>query len=257
MSASEFSPPVLPDQPSYGDQPINWHTRAYLIFFQGLFSKMPMGSWRWSQDEKLTEISITDQAPIPRERLEKRPAIVTMRGQLQFGNLSLDNMREVDWRTGKKTRTDLVAATMAIACIAKVDDEAEKIGWIAMRHLRTFKHLLQKYGRFHKIGDEISMSPVGPPTQGVIQGEADEEFVMCTVQSPFFFQWTESSESTDAVILREIDAYLSAALAPPDTTGVRQQTVLRPLTVRGMPIGQTQIPVQDPELIATLKVDKE
>src|SRR6185369_10035149 len=137
------------------------------------------------------EITITDQAPFPRDRLEQRPAIITMRGQAQYANLSLDNMRSRDWRTGDKERTDLVACTMSLVVVAKLDAEAQKIAWYLMRHLRTFKEMLQRNGRFHKIGDEISISPVSPPTGAVISGEGTQEFTMVTVLSPFFFQWTE------------------------------------------------------------------
>jgi hypothetical protein len=253
---TNFTAATLPDLPAYGDEPLDWHTRVYLIFVQGLFKQMQSGSWKWSDDEKLSEILITDQAPLPRERVEQRPAIVTMRGQAQFANMSLDNVRSVDWKTGKKERTDLVACTMSLVCIAKIDTEAQKIAWILMRHLRTFKSMLQKYGRMHKVGDEINISPVSPPIGSIIQGESTEEFVMCTVQSPFYFQWTESSTPTDGIMAREIDAQMFAALGPSDTTGVRQQTVLRRPTVRGMPTGQTQVPQHQSELITTIKVEE-
>lgn len=253
---TEFTPPVLPDPPAYGDEPLDWHTRVYLIFTQGLFKQMPSGSWKWSDDEKLSEITITDQAPFPRDRLEQRPAIITMRGQAQFANMSLDNVRNVDWKTGAKERTDLVACTMSMVCVAKLDTESQKIAWLLMRHLRTFKSMLQKYGRIHKVGDEISISPVSPPIGAVIQGEGDEEFVMCTVQSPFYFQWTERTTPVDGILAREIDAHLAAALAPPDTTGVRQRTSLRRPTVRGMPVGQTEVPKQPHVPVATIKVEE-
>lgn len=253
---TNFSPNVLPDPPAYGDDPLDWHTRVYLLFLQGLYKQMPTGSWKWSEDEKLSEISITDQAPIPRDRVEQRPAIVTMRGQAQFANMSLDNVRSVDWKTGEKERTDLVACTMSLIVISKLDVEAQKIAWTLMRHLRTFKSMLQKYGRMHKVGDEISISPVSPPINALITGEGTEEFTMCTVQSPFYFQWTEKTTPTDADMAREIDAHIFAAIAPPDTTGVRQRTVLRRPTVRGMPVGSTTVPVRQPVPITTIKVEE-
>lgn len=255
--ASEFTAPVLPDAPAYGDEPLDYHTRAYLVFLQGLFKQMQPGSWKWSDDEKLSEISITADAPFPRTRVEQRPAIVVMRGPAQYANMSLDNVRSVDWKTGRKERTDLVSCTMSLIVVAKLDVEAQKIGWIMMRHIRSFKEMLQRYGRMHKIGDEISISPPTPPVGSVISGEGDEEFVMVTVQSPFYFQWTERVEPTDAVIAREIDAHLSAALAPPDTTGVRQRTILRRPSVRGMPVGQTTVPIYAPQPLTVIKVEEE
>src|SRR5262245_45332006 len=95
-----------------GEETLYHFTRIYLLFVQGLFRQFPEGSYRWSDDEKLSEIVITDQVPIPRDRIEQRPSIVAMRGPAQFANLSLDQMRKVNARTGEKERTDLMACTM-------------------------------------------------------------------------------------------------------------------------------------------------
>lgn len=147
---------VAPD--SFGREPLYHLTRVFLQFLQGLFEQREAGDYRWSDDEKLSDIGITDQVPIPRERVEQKPQIVTMRGQAQFANLTLDQMRSVNMMTGEKERTDLVACTMTINCVAKNGVEAQYLAWECMESIRELKDLLQK-ARMHKVGDEISMGP--------------------------------------------------------------------------------------------------
>lgn len=229
-----------------GEDPLFHFTRVYLLFLQGLFKQFSEGSYRWSDDERLSEICITDQVPIPRERIEQRPAIVAMRGPAQFSNLTLDQMRTVDVRTGMKERTDLVACTMSLNIIAKMGPEAQRIAWIVARHIRTFKTLLQRSG-LHKVGDDLQVGPESPPGS-MVQGESDVEWVMITVHSPFFFQWTEKSTPADAVQVRSIEAHMQTAQLPPaaiTTQGaVELQSILKPPSIRG-------------RVIATLRTTRE
>jgi hypothetical protein len=201
----------LVEPQGFGEQPLVYTTRVFLTFLQGLFEQFPEGSYRWSEDERLSEIAITDQVPIPKNRVEQKPQIVTMRGPAQFANLSLDQMRTVNSRTGEKERTDLVSCTMTINVIAKNDVECDRIAWIVMRHIRTFKVMIQRHG-LHKIGDDLMISPPSPP--GAFVEEADPAFVLISVQSPFYFQWTERVRPLDAPLLRSMEARLQSALLP-------------------------------------------
>lgn len=235
---SEVNAPSLPDPIGLGEEPLYHFARLYALFFQGLFEQFPSGSHKWSDDDNLTEIVITDQSPIPRDRIEQRPAIITMRGQAQFASLTLDQMRSVDTRTGAKTRTDLVACTMSINCLAKMGPEAQRIAWIVMRYLKTFRVMLQRAG-FHEVGDKISIGPESPPG-AIISGEGDMEAVMVTVFSPFYFQWTEKSTPLYAPSAQHIEARLRAGAStyPIDTAGKESfRSVLRGPTIRGKPIG--------------------
>lgn len=218
-----------------GEEPLYYRTRVYLLFLQGLFEDFPEGSYKWSNDEELTEIAITDQAPIPRQVIERRPAIVTMRGPAQFANLTLDQMRKIDTRTGAKERTDIVACTMTVNCIAKLGVEAQRIGWIVMRHLRTFKGMIQKYGNITKVGDEVTIGPESPPG-AMVSGEVDPAWSMVTVHSPFFFQWTEV-DTPNSVRLRGIELRLQSAMLPLATTDTQAaaeyRAALSPPSIRG------------------------
>lgn len=222
-----------------GEEPLYFFTRVFLLFLQGLFEQMPTGSYKWSDDEKLSEIGITDQVPIPRERVEQKPQIVTMRGPAQFANLSLDQMRKLDVRTGEKERTDMISCTMTINCVAKNGVEAQRLAWIVARHIRTFKGILQRAG-MHKVGDDLQVTSETPP--GTFVAEGEPEWVMCSVFCPFFFQWTETSRPIDSMVLRSIEMKLQSALLPTAATttagSVEAQTALRTPSIRGRVINQ-------------------
>jgi hypothetical protein len=219
----------LPEPQGRGEDPLYHFTRIYLLFLQGLFKQFPEGSYRWSPDTNgNSEIMITDQIPIPRDEVERRPHIVTMRGPAQFANLSHDNMRTVDDRTGMKERTDLVSCTMSINCMAKLGVEAQRLAWIVMSNIRNFKTLLQRAG-FHKLGDELSIGPESTPGS-LVSPEVDSEMAMVTVQSPFFFQWTVRTTPLDAPSLRVIEQHMELEMLPAKPYQVR------PPTVRGMQI---------------------
>lgn len=225
-----------------GEEPLYYCTRVFLLFLQGLFEQFPEGSFRFSDDERVSEIEITDQVPIPRNRVEQKPQIVTMRGPAQFANLALDQMRNIDTRTGAKERTDLVSCTMSINVIAKNGVEAQRIAWIIMKHIRTFKTSIQRKG-LHKVGDEISMSPESPP--GAYVAESAPEFVLITVFVPFFFQWTEKSTPLDVPVLSHIETRLRSALLPAAATttagSVEAREALRTPSIRGRALNQPSV----------------
>ncbi len=224
---AEFQAPSLPDLVGHGEEPLYFATRTYVLFLQGLFKQFPEGSHKWSDDEQNTEIVITDQVPIPHDRLEQRPAIVVMRGPAQFANLSLDSMREVDMKTGAKVRTDLISCTMSINCISKFGPEAQRTAWIVMRHLKDFRVMLQRAG-FHQIGDQLSLSPESSPGQ-IMPGEGDLEGSMVTVFSPFFVQWTEKVTPLYAPLAQSIEAHIRAGIPqfPVGTQGEAAEIALK------------------------------
>ncbi len=222
-----------------GEEPLYYCTRVFLTFLQGLFEQFPEGSYRWSDDERLSEVAITDQVPIPKARVDQKPQIVTMRGPAQFANLTLDQMRNLNPRSGEKERTDLVSCTMTINVIARNGIECQRIAWIAARNIRTFKTLIQRHG-LHKIGDEIQVGPESPP--GSFVTESDPEFVMVSVFAPFHFQWTETVRPLDAPLLRSMEARLKTALLPAAATTtegrVEARAALRTPSIRGRVINQ-------------------
>lgn len=241
MSNEQVASGYVEDQ-GLGEEPLFYFTRVFLLFLQGLFEQMDPGSYRWLHDEKLSEIAITDQVPIPVSRVDQKPHLITMRGPARFANLTLDQMRTVNPRTGEKERTDLISCTMSICCLAKNGIEAQRLAFIVARHVRTFKTSIQRTG-MHKVGDEIEIGPESPP--GALVAEPDPSVVMCTVTLPFHFQWTERSRPLNAALLRSIELKLQSAMLPAAATStegsVEARTALRAPTIRGRAINQPSV----------------
>jgi hypothetical protein len=277
MPADRSSIPALPHTQGLGEDPLQYFTKVYLMFFQGLFAQFPPshGCFYWSDDEHTSEIMITDQAPIPADRIEQRPALITMRGPAQFANLSMDQLRELDMKTGEREHTDLVSCTMTINCIAKNGLEAQRLAWIVARHIRTFKRLLQRQ-KMHRVGEQVSVGPETPPGS-LVDPEPDTEMVNVVVHSPFFFQWTERVRPTNAEILQGIETHITANLPPVtaissgavrptegaleqhgDAVRIMGQGCVRSKipTIRGRPLNGTSVPIDgsEPEPTGSLSV---
>ena len=255
MPAERSAVPGNPEPQGLGEDPFVYYTKVYLMFLQGLFKQFPSGSYKWSDDTKSTEIVITDQAPMPLESVEYRPAIVTVRGPAQFGNISLDQLRSLDSRTGTRVHTDLIPCTMTLNCMSKTGLEAQRIAWVVMRHIRTFKRLLQRH-HIHKIGDLVSIGPETPP--GIlVTPEADNELVNVVVSSPFFFQWTEQVSPTDAHVLQEIEMYMQTQLSPQEATNTKaweSNVKAKVPTIRGIPLQGESVPLDGANPIGGLNV---
>jgi len=251
MTADRSSVPSVPSPQGFGEDPYLYFTKVYLTYLQGLFRQFPSGSFKWSDNEEDTEIMITDQSPIPRDRIEQRPALVTSRGPAQFAGMTLDQLRSVDRRTGTREHTDLVACTMTINCIAKTGLEAQRLGWIVQRHLgiANGKRLLQKAG-IHKISDNIGCSAETPPG-ALVAPEPTIEMVNVCVTSPFFFQWTEKVTPLDAATFEAAEVYMQANLHPlpleEELTKARESTIYnRAPTIRGVPITGQAVSLDNP-----------
>lgn len=248
MTADRSSVPTVPDPQGFGEDPYLYFTKVYLTYLQGLFRQRPSGDWRWSESQDDTEIMITDQSPIPRDRVEERPAIVTMRGPTQFAGMTLDQLRSVDRKTGTREHTDLVTCTMTLNCIAKNGIEAQRLGWIVQRHLgiANGKRILQRYGIF-KIFDNIGCSGETPPGS-LVAPEPTPEMVLVVVTSPFAFQWTERITPLDAPTFESAEVYMQTQLHPlpleQELTKNREVTSYRRQpTIRGVPIQGTAAPL--------------
>lgn len=188
--------------PSLGEEPMMWATYLLVRFLQGLFNHMPQGAYRWEPDAKTTEITVSDQATVKSEVVAKRPAILVMRGPCQFANLGLDQLLAMNLLTGERYHTDLISGTFTLQCVSKHGPEAQHVAWLAMRGIREYKRLMQKYWvineddgtqsatfGFHKIGDQLSVGGETAPGS-VVPGGGDHTYILVPIQVPFFLQWT-------------------------------------------------------------------
>lgn len=252
MTADRSAPPGVPEPQGLAEDPYLYFTKVYLLYLQGLFQTFRSGSFKWSPSENDSEIMITDQAPIPGDRIEQRPALVTMRGPAQFAGMTLDQLGNVDRRTGTRVHTDLIACTMTVNCIAKTGLEAQRLGWIVQRFLgiANGKRILQSAG-IHKIADNISCSGETPPG-ALVAPEPTSEMVNVVVTSPFFFQWTERVTPLDAPAFEAAEMYMQANLypVPPEeelTKNREADLYLKRPTIRGVPLTGQSVSLDNPK----------
>lgn len=195
---------------SWANNPLDHLTRLCAIFVQELWKSAPKGQgcFHWDQDDLVTELTITDDAPISPEVAEKRPSIVLVRSQTGFAGIALDQMRNLSIKTGAKVVTDLLSGNMTFNCLSRVKTEAELIAWITGSHIWVLRHILLKLG-FHDIGQRIQMMAPSPPG-AIIQGDTEAEIVNVPVIVPFHFQHTVRVQDTGLKLLEKMEMTIQA-----------------------------------------------
>lgn len=212
-----------------GEDPLLHYTKVFARFLQAVFATFEKGDYRWTLDPNTTDIVITDQATIAREVVEKRPAIILTRGPASFGNLAMDQLAgpgplskppsadmkypNMDWASGTRRYTDLVACTMTYNCLAKEGLEAQRIAWICMMATRRLKRALMNQG-MHRVGEEVQVgAETGPGA--IVSPESDNEIVLIPVTVPFYFQDFWAISPADKKLLKHIDLALTSEINAP------------------------------------------
>jgi len=256
---------------SWDENPLFVATRTCIVFLQSLFSYAPKGQFHWSEDDELSDIIITDDAPIKQEVVEKRPTIVTVRSATAFAGIGLDQLAYLDLKTGAEAHTDLISGNLTFNCMSRVKVQAEYLGWQVARHIWLFKHYLMKQG-FHKIGEQIQMLSPSPP-KALIQGDTESEIVNVAIIVPFHFQWQDIIAEEDLTVMQAVETNMQVFMKDvirPDTTtrlplrgtapyavrDVYKSGKIQPPSIRGRRMVPVQYPgsqPSDPPLSFTVK----
>lgn len=177
----------------YDGETGSWANYLILCFVQGLFNHFPKTFYRWEPDDEDSSIVITEESPVDRDAVQKRPHLVVMRGAFEWAGLALDKMRNTNTMTGERVHTDLVPGHTTVHCIAEVGREATRIAEIVWRGANRHKRLLQKVGGFHHVGQGGSVGPETSPGM-LVRGSSEHEAVMVDVLLPWYMQptWRET-----------------------------------------------------------------
>lgn len=204
-----------------GEDPLTHWTRVFTRFLQVMFATWEKGNYKWTPDEKTTDIIIQGEATIGREVVEKRPAIIVSRGPAAFGNVAMDQFKEFDYEQGRRTHTDLISALMTFNCLSRVGLEAQRIAYMAAYATRVFKRTLMHAG-LHRVGEELQIGSESPPGSLVPGNPA--EIIMVSVSVPFYFQTTWSVEPIDKELLTEISVAVrsEAGFPAPGAVPIRE-----------------------------------
>ncbi len=218
----------VPQPQGFGEDPLTEFARLFTRFLQVVFATFEKGAYRWDVDEKNSDITISDQATINKEVVEKRPAILVSRGPAAFANISLDQfagplmVKDASGKTtftpnddpgsGAKRHTDLMSSVMTYNCLSSVGIEAQRIAWIAMYATRVLKKYLLGAG-LHRVGEELQVGSESPP--GTIVSGDGNEIILVAVQVPFYFQDTWTTSPLNKLLLTKVAIALSSEIGWP------------------------------------------
>ena len=138
--------------------------------------------------------------------VEKRPAIIVSRNPFQYTNLALDNLVSHDYKTDKRTHTDMVQGSFTINCISRFGLEAETLAIIVAKALKIYRRQLQRYG-FFQIGQSVQIGAESSANQ-FISGDSDEDFMLVGVTFPVYYQETWTIKPTEVQMLTKIQGIL-------------------------------------------------
>lgn len=237
----------VPQPQGVGEDPLAHYARLFVRFLQVLFASFEKGAYHWELDEKMTDITISDQGTVNKEVIEKRPAIIVTLGPLAMNNIAMDQFNgplletdkegqrtftaNIDNSTGARRYTDLVSSTVTYNCLSREGAEARRIAWIAGYFTRTLKRTLMKAG-LHRVGEEVQFGAESAP--GSIVQPDSNEIVMVSVSVPFYAQNTWSVAPIDKTLLNHVELALRSE--------ARDTTI--PVAIKGPGIYGTTLQVE-------------
>lgn len=83
--------------------------------------------WTYHEDKNQTKIQICDENALNLEVSEFRPSIVTSRTPIRWAKICIGQNLDYDFKTGKRSYTDLFNCGTILKCISREGVEADKI----------------------------------------------------------------------------------------------------------------------------------
>jgi hypothetical protein len=171
-------------QPFYGIT--DYAKDAVLSLLQEFFSmEKNAGEFLFNRDVSLSRILIADKYTINLEDVEKKPAIVVIRGAQAWGRRGLDQFMGWEGKNVGERRTDLIQGSFNCTCMSKQGLEAENLAHAVFSFFTYFKSVIRD--RVKGIHD----------IQGVVLGEelvaksdSDVDVSVVPVQLSLLLQWS-------------------------------------------------------------------
>lgn len=114
-----------------------------LLFSEG----NPLG-FCWDPDQEKTPIMIVDKHSFDLEQVQSTPAIVANRGPLGWMKTSgFRQLQTLDFRTDRRTYTDLVRGGVILSCFSRQGLEAEDMAGYLFESFQVFRDVLRKIAR--------------------------------------------------------------------------------------------------------------
>ena len=165
---------------------------AVLSLLQEFFTnEKNAGEFLYNRDVSLSKILIADKYTINLEDVDKKPAIVVIRGAQAWGRRGIDQFLGWEGKNVGERRTDLVQGSFNCTCLSRQGLEAETLAHIVFSFFTYFKSVIRDGVKgIHDI-------------QGVVLGEelsaksdSDHDVSVVPVQLSLLLQWSWLLEQT-------------------------------------------------------------
>lgn len=192
--------------------PLRFVRQQYLRFLQGLFWYRPKGQLHWDPDQEMSDIHITDEAPIQSAAIGSRPAILITRAPVHMMSLGLDDTVSTNLATGQKVKSILMPGTMSINCCSREPQESEDVcAWVA-EQLWIMRDIMQRAG-FFQIGQNVGIGAPSP-AGSIVVNDSGREWYVTTATSPYQVQRTAAVTPLGQGIAKGIELVMTLGTAP-------------------------------------------
>lgn len=147
----------------------------FIVFLRNFFYTFPNKDFRWSPIPEFNKLIITDKLSYNLDSPEGNPAIVVMRGTINWQDLVRDKIMQQDMSGDDTTYTDLLSGPLSFNCLAREDIDAEKLGEVVGSAINQFRDELRRM-LFH----DIRRITVSETYQ--VGGDSRPDRHMCVVQ---------------------------------------------------------------------------
>ena len=122
--------------------------RTALEFLQILFNQRAIGSFHYDQDDTRSDILIADIHAVDLKTVGVRPAIIGVRGPLNWQDVGIGSIENRNQTTGDYAINGLLNGSIALSCVSREGIEAEQLAHLVFNSFKMFRPVLQKYGFF-------------------------------------------------------------------------------------------------------------
>lgn len=191
----------LDDYSDYESSVANFVKNTGLRFLQLVYQQRESNNLKYiHDDEDATEIRISDQHAFQLEATDLKPAIIAVRGSMQWGNVGMNNgLQSLNMRTGQEERTDIISTSVAFSCLSRVGLEAEQIASDVFNLFKFFRKTLSKHGfltiRSASIGPEQLIEAPGEPKLFLVS-----VLLTCQVQDRWLLEPKAAAELKRVVV---------------------------------------------------------
>ena len=163
--------------------------RTAIEFLQILFSTRGAGSFHYDPDDTKTEIQIADSSAADLTAINLRPAIIVMRGPLNWMGIGLGGNaleKKPLEEGGAQYMSDMLIGSLTIACMSREGIEAEQIAHLVFNSFKFFSPTLRKQGFF-----SIKSLNIGAETLVEQEGSSDETWIVpITITAQLQERWS-------------------------------------------------------------------